>query len=102
MPHQRNSEQGSGDSNPPMELKRTTKFAAPLYLILSFTGAVALAYAAWDSQKTSIANHEERIVKLEATASSINVMQNDISWIRRSIETRSNGMPRTESNPGGH
>jgi len=74
--------------NTPFEIERSSKLVAPLSLILTFTAAVAIAYAAWDSQKVTVANHEDRIKKLEQSQVDIAVIKNNVDWIRRSLEGR--------------
>lgn len=104
------------DSTPPIKVSRTTKVQAPIYIIvgtLAVTAAAVLGYADLVSTdfkhgssiqelQAQTAKHEDRILKLEQAQTKIEVMQNDISWIRKSIEAQRNNMPATDRNPGGH
>ena len=114
MTHSHHSE--SSDSTPPMKISRSTWVSAPIYVIIAVSVTIAaavMAYANLLSQDSThgtaildiqvqTAKHEERIFKLEQSQTRIEVMQNDIAWIRKSIESEKNNMPRSISNPGGH
>jgi len=96
------SSKAISDSTPPIQLSRSTKISAPVTIIVSFTALVAgaaMAYAGLIStsdrldaslkdEKAQCAKREDRIARLEQSLSKIEVMQNDISWIRRSLEER--------------
>jgi len=105
----------SGDSTPPMAVSQNTRITAPVYAIIAVTIAIAGSVMAYSNLLSTdkknddaitglviqVSKHEERLFKLEQAQVRIDVMQNDISWIRQSIEGRSNMMPKTVTNPGG-
>ena len=108
MTHQ-HSESDSSDSTPPIKLSRSTWVSAPAYAILAFsTLLIASALAVNNLQNTDTTHDTQikdlsiRTTQLERSLAQIEVMRNDISWIRRSIEVRSNSMPEIDSNPNGH
>ena len=94
------------NSAPPIEIKRSTKIAAPISLIIAFTGAVAVAYAAWDSLKITSASHEDRIAKLEqaqaAIAQNVQDTKNNVEWMRRIMEGKYSTAVAPSSNPSNH
>ena len=109
MTHPHHSESDSSDSTPPIKISRSTWISAPAYAIIAFsTLLIASALAVNNLQNTDslhdgqIKNLDSRITEMEKNVAAIEVMKNDIAWIRRSLETRSNSMPHTEANPNGH
>lgn len=85
-----------------------------MYLIIAFSAALAGAAMAYEgllstddkhgasiqSIEVQLAKHEERIFKLEQVQTKIEVMQNDLTWIRRGLEERKIIAP--NPNPNGH
>lgn len=104
----RSHNEESNDSTPPISVNRSTKIVTPISLILAFTASVVFAYAAWADQKSMNMQQEadifvlkDRISRLEVSLAKIDIMQNDITWIRGVLE-RKYGFPKTDTNPGGH
>lgn len=87
----------STDSNPPIEISRSRKFAAPLSLIIAFTGAIIATALAFADLKTATAGNtakltkqEVRIEKLETVYPELVGIKKDVEWMRRTMEGRYN------------
>lgn len=87
----------STDSNPPIEISRSRKFAAPLSLIIAFTGAIIATALAFADLKTATADNtvqltkqEVRIEKLETVYPELVGIKKDVEWMRRTMEGRYN------------
>ena len=109
MAHPHHSESESSDSAPPIKISRSMWVSAPAYAIIAFSGfLIASAVAVNNLQNTDSLHDSQiktldiRITEMEKNIAAIEVMKNDIAWIRRSIETRANVQSKSESNPNGH
>jgi hypothetical protein len=109
MTHPRHPESESSDSTPPIKISRSTWVSAPAYAIVAFsTLLIASALAVSNLQNTDalhgaeIKSLDSRATQIEHSLAQIEVMRNDILWIRRSIEVRSIPVVKTDSNPNGH
>lgn len=109
MTHPHHPESESSDSTPPIKISRSTWVAAPAYAIIAFsTLLIASALAVGNLQNADalhdnqIKSLDSRTAELERSFAQIEVMRNDISWIRRSIEMRSTPIAKADSNPNGH
>lgn len=81
------------DTTPPISLSEQTKVRMPFLMLIGLLGVAATASIAWTNLRGAavvnaeeISNHEARLTKLEASATEISVMRNDIMWIRRTME----------------
>jgi hypothetical protein len=108
MTHPHRPDSDSSDSTPPIKISRSTWISAPAYAIVAFsTLLIATALAVGNLQNTDaihdtqIKSLDARTAQLERTVAQIEVMRNDISWIRRSIEVHSIPVTKTDSNPNG-
>lgn len=76
-------------------INEKTRITTPVILLIALAGGIISATLAWadlrdiDRKHTGdITNHADRIKRLEDNQAKIDVMQNDIDWIRRNLETR--------------
>lgn len=107
----------SEDSTPPIPISKSTRIAAPLYIILSFsTALVVSALALGDLRSTDATNTKaivevkaqqridnDRIKVLELNSVKLEYLQADITRIRNILEGRYSTIPtKTETNPNGH
>jgi hypothetical protein len=109
MTHPHRPESESSDSTPPIKISRSTWVSAPAYAIVAFSTLLIASALAVSSLQNADALHDTQIktldsraTQIERTVAQIEVMRNDISWIRRSIEVRSIPVAKTDSNPNGH
>lgn len=95
----------SEDSTPPIPISRSTKIAAPLYIIIAFTSAIVATALAWsdlkatdDKHGTKITNLEERTIRLEqgqaAIAQNVEATKNNVQWMRDIMEGKYSAPPK--------
>lgn len=81
------------ESNPPIEINRSKKYAAPLGFILFTMGLLAtgvLAYAelhaAVNNNASELSKQDIRLDRLEALQAEVISIKKDVEWMRRYME----------------
>jgi hypothetical protein len=81
------------ETRPSWKITETTNVRIPLALLLTLLSVVGYAAVKWSGDHNAVADHtiqisehEGRIKGLEASKAEIAVMQNDVRWIRATIE----------------
>ena len=79
----------------PFKLHERRAVSIPLAVLIGLLGAVASAAMVWNGDRTALAantaqlsEHSQRLRKLEEITTQIEIMKNDVEWIRRIMEER--------------